>query len=778
VTTVAPLWRPYSETVLLTADMATGPAHVSAADMLALSQYLDALVAARGIPVHVNIAFNAVYFGYDLDQRGYVGGPLDLDAFPSLTHHGSQPGLPVGSMVRLTAAKSALYGEMVYREGAHSSVDEHGHTPAWLSGAPSAATGPPGGSEPPLGDGLVSRVELSVVDFTAFTPGVAPKPEQLQRLRQRGRFLDELGHVRYEATYPSASLADSSDTFQYQRNLLTSGRDQLLSAVAPVPLPTLLADGAGEAELEAALAGVFATVAAALAGLDSVRLWGAYAFSRAALGARLSDEGALGREDLGAIAGQLANAAVPSRAGRWAVARTVEYTAIGPLVRGMSGAQRQLLGTGYANAVVHANTVVGDWARREADPDNGLLPDGVHLRVDDTWQGGGIWRAERPGSAPGDVDVTDPLRLGWAEAAGLLPPATEPEPEPEAEPEPEPETEPTPEPEPEPEPEVELEEEPEDEGRVLSVTDSQVMWVQTLRLAHQVGSYLPTPRKLADLWEDTMSPGPVKLLVNHDGYTLEPDEASQDVTLSRDGAVWSLTEVAWPLEFFPGIVLRGTWQRGGRLLRVTSTLLDAPVTVDGMPIEHVYDPAVLTREGAPKLEANPTWAARLLAVIRRAGQLDVQGCAVIEEAHLVRLACDDTHATDDAPARAALADLIRIGKVRSDVAGRDHRGDLVTPCPPGAAGVSVMRYTPVVVVGPRRAPVPAVLRGLISTSGLDARLLREIDVAGHLRHLPQGWQASSEKKAEYREFRARFHLAGPSELPSGYTFVSPFQRGV
>ncbi len=38
-----------------------------------LRDYLEAVAAARPAPVHTTVAFNAVYFGYDLGGDGYGG---------------------------------------------------------------------------------------------------------------------------------------------------------------------------------------------------------------------------------------------------------------------------------------------------------------------------------------------------------------------------------------------------------------------------------------------------------------------------------------------------------------------------------------------------------------------------------------------------------------------------------------------------------------------------------------------------------------------------------
>lgn len=395
-----PLWRPYLQEPVLSAAMAAGPEHVPAAELDALGAYLGALVDARSAPVHVNVAFNAAYFGYDLGAGGYVGGPLDLDALPSVEHNQARAPLPVGSLVGLVTGAGRLFAEVVYREGDHQLVTASGDVPDWLSGAPAGASDP--AAEPTAGP--VVRGERLVLDFDAFGTGLSATAAQLERFRQRARWLDSRGHVHTDATYERSGDADAGEAQQYQRYLLGPGREQLMSAVAPLPLSTVLAPGAGDDQLGAALAGMFATIAAVLAGLPSVRLCGAYAFTRRSFAARLADPGALGGEHLGGLAYQLASSAVPSHTPRRSAPVTTTYTALGPLLAQVPG--RSLNGVGYATVVAHANTVIGDYARREADPDSGLLDRDVHLRVDDTWQCGGIWRAQRPGVVPAGVDVT------------------------------------------------------------------------------------------------------------------------------------------------------------------------------------------------------------------------------------------------------------------------------------------------------------------------------------------------------------------------------------
>ncbi len=133
---------PYGDRALLTSAMTRGYDAVPDGERDRLRRYLEAVVAARPAPVHTTVAFNAVYFGYDLDGDGYGGSPLRLDDFPVITFGESTPELPVGAMVCVATGSDPLYAEIVYREGAHPEVGTLGDIPPWVSGAPVGAEGP------------------------------------------------------------------------------------------------------------------------------------------------------------------------------------------------------------------------------------------------------------------------------------------------------------------------------------------------------------------------------------------------------------------------------------------------------------------------------------------------------------------------------------------------------------------------------------------------------------------------------------------------------------
>ena len=91
-----------------------------------------------------------------------------------------------------------MFAEVVYREGAHPALEPDGGVPGWLSGAPAGATGPGSADAPPGGAVLRERL---VVDVDAFGQDLSATRARLDRLRQRGRWLDADGHLLLDARY-------------------------------------------------------------------------------------------------------------------------------------------------------------------------------------------------------------------------------------------------------------------------------------------------------------------------------------------------------------------------------------------------------------------------------------------------------------------------------------------------------------------------------------------------------------------------------------------------
>lgn len=374
-------WRPYEDEPLFVPEVLTGFHSMEASDAQRLVRYLTGLVAQRAT-VHTAVAFNAVYFGYDLSFNGYVGGPVDFDSFPEVSFEEAGDALPIGAMVTLRAGSTPLPAEVVHRE----------------------SSGEPG---KPCEQGPFVRPERLVCDFDAFSPGTVISATHLNRLRAHSRWVDASGHLLHQARYATFDAAQRGDRERFVEYLLGPGRVQLMAG----PLPLLLTDGAGEEQFAAALHAALDTVSEALAAASELRTWRDYAFTGHALSERLEDDGPLGRPDMECLVRSVIR---PPR-GRDGRVRD-RRTEVGPFLRSLSRTEHALTGTGYLDSVVHANTLVDDHLR--AHGRSGVLPNGVRVRLADPHHEGGLWstgpvlRPEVPDAPPeGTVTPAPPPYL-------------------------------------------------------------------------------------------------------------------------------------------------------------------------------------------------------------------------------------------------------------------------------------------------------------------------------------------------------------------------------
>ncbi|WP_405007699.1 hypothetical protein OHV13_29745 [Kitasatospora purpeofusca] len=776
------VWRPYDDAPLITREMISGLDSCDPVARKRLLAYLEAVVSQRAVPVHTAVAFNAIYFGYDLSAGGYVGGPLDIGDFPSVSLGEQVEALPVGAMINIRTGGDLLPAEVVYKEGAHSELGPYGEVPAWLSGAPAGARGP-GVLDPDEAPILRERL---VFDTTAFGQDLAPTVSRLQRLRRQGR-TDEFEHLVVESRYALVD-ADLGDAEYYARYLVTRGRAQLTSALAPSPLPSLIAPGSGDDGLLEAIRGLMATVRQGLASLDTARVWGEYAFTRESMARRLLDTCPPDRDDLLRLAESVSNQAVPRGARRVGAGWPKPvYTAVGPVLRSRASWQDRIRGADYPLAVCHANSVLSDYARRERDETTGLLASGVRLGLDDRWQGGGVWRAVYVGdavrAAPAEGSVDAPVGRGWTDS--FPPRAVVPEPSlpqdhrsVDAE---------------DLSPQTEVEEftpgpwpDDSDLGAsvLLSADDSQVEWAQPLRLSHVLEQYLPLPRQITEEFRTIgAAAGSVRVVLHHAGQELPADRACHDTSMTEGEGGVRLDGLAWPPDLFPGIWLSFTWLRGSRVVYARTTLLPHPVTVDGDLIRHRYDPMVFTRDwadGQPVSAQSPNdfFAERLLmTAVRRLGLLDQFGRAMLARTD-VPAAVDAV--MDGSELAADRVEAVMVGLLAAEclTVARGSRGsDGRTYHPPrtGQPLEELVCYTPRCVK----------TRGGASTDGRDQdtsaaadQQVHGHDVAGFIRRIGHlGHQATDEQRALYHADHRRFRLTGPAELPPGFTYVRPHKRG-
>nr|WP_240449187.1 hypothetical protein [Streptomyces harenosi] len=726
-----------------------------------LRRYLEAVVAARGASVHTAVAFNAVYFGYDLAGEGYGGSPLRLEDFPVITFGECAPVLPVGAMVCIATGSDPLYAEIVYREGAHPQTGALGDVPAWVSGAPTGAEGPgrPGNSSTPR------RRELLVPDLHAFGPGLSLSPAQLHRLRTRRRWINEDGHVLVDVCYPSPDAARRDDLTAYTEHLLTTARDQLLSPLVPVSLAELV-QGTHDDDLRAGLRGLLDTVRGVLESSPDLRVWRHYAMTRASLAECWRDTGPLGGDDLRSLTAAVEHAATPARRRYGVTSPATVYMAVGPRLRAFPGAAQRLRGVGYAAAVCRANLALADVVRR--DSESGLFENGSRVTLDDAVEGGGVWRTRHPAEEDAPEDPLVPAGRGWASTAtGPAPqaeraagqgPASEPEPE--AEPVDAPLAD-----------DASL-------GRpeLLRKDTREIVWVMPLRLSHLSDGTLPLhPEVTRELHREHGTRCTVRLVVSHPGGPLEEREAMQTVRADLGDHHGHLTGVTWPAAFFPGLMLKLRRPRDGQVIHASTTRLPEAVDVSDRVIRHCFDPRVLTREDAPGSDRHRDTAAGLgprqlvLRTVRRCGLLTTDGHALLARSELPRAAYGRRPArTQQAALEAAVTELLAARLLEPATGSRDAWGQPHHPARVGEPFIPLLAYRPA---------RPRVIRPWGGT-GPDSVGLHGVQfVPGHLRRLRPGCAPSEAQRAAFREYCRRLGKADGWELPDGYTFVTEHTRG-
>jgi hypothetical protein len=267
-----------------------------------------------------------------------------------------------------------------------------------------------------------------------------------------------------------------------------------------------------------------------------------------------------------------------------------------------------LVGTGWPLAVTAASLLTLDTLASEA-PDGDW--NGVHLRLDDAWQGGGLWRTEPIAfGLPVNAGPELALGLGWlAYTGGEVEPATGPQ---------------------ELSPPEWYDEEAEDE-LVWDVDESEASWLTHLSRTDVDTDRLRLPPAVAQVLQATLQvrgQRQVLVVLRHDG-----EEAEQRVfsELGPDGHL----DFAWPLGLWPGATVRVSWGIGGTVLVASTTLLSEPEVVAGITYTHVFNLAVaLAAAGLAERGAQTASVAKLVrAAINRHGQLTADGamCLSVDE---------------------------------------------------------------------------------------------------------------------------------------------------
>ncbi|ANZ39110.1 hypothetical protein BBK82_26580 [Lentzea guizhouensis] len=721
--TEAPVWRPLYDEPLFTCTLLQGPDAVPATERVKITAYLEQVARVRGIPLHTSTAFNALHFGFDVENDGYCAAVLDPELFvPLEARNGQLPLLPVGTFVRIERGAHLLWGEVVARFGAEE-TDLDGWLPAHLSGARDVF------------DEQGCRRERVVVDLHAFGGSLnSGDRRELQRLRRRGVF-DERGHLTGNVYYPNARQGALDDTALYAAHLLGAAKP----LVAHGPLGNLLTESDDDT-LAVALRTALNTIDALLTDAPDVRRWAGYATSSDRYRERYDHRGLLGGKDLDEL--------VHAVTRRTAVPR---FTGIWPLLAGRVDAARRvdpddfaadpLEFTGAAEAVVHANLAVADLV---GPTGTGRLPNGSHVRVDDTWQAGGVWlsRAAPVHTNLGDVDPLRPLGLG---RHGLLPGQP-------------PDVTPTVD-----EPELEAPVDDTCAAEVDHLSNSLTVYTVALRSTHIDSDTLPLPERL----ESIPAEGNLVVELHHDG-----DDLAEDERVHRVGrAPGLLTGIAWPLSFYAGIKVVVAMATEARRVSVTTILLDEPLAL-GPEYRWAADLHILTgsvgqdQDGAaeaapstPHEQINPL-PELIVAVLRRHGVTGAFGSRRLTGPQLLTSLFGDD-----------LVNPVLLWEVIHTCEELVDKGKL--SCEPGGDAPDTFVWWPS-PIAQRQAQrqIERQQRAALQSS------IRQHWVVPRLRALPAGYRASDEAQVAYAQYIRKLRGPGTSaQLPDGCTFVKGHARG-
>ncbi|SMD24563.1 hypothetical protein [Lentzea albidocapillata] len=779
MTTFSPVRTGVLPAGLLTEDLGGHPETVA---------FLRELARVRRLPLSVPLAFNALAFRFDLDRGKYTSDLVETGELPVIAADQVIAPMPVGATARLDTGGEPVLCEVVFRHGEHPALDPDGKCPPWLSGAPAAAVGP-GRAEGAgrTAEGVVLKERL-VVDATALGSG---QPNRLRRLF--GGTLNPDGHLVVRSAYVDDEQAELDDVRLFVSHLLRQRTAEVREALRPVgPV-------ADDHKLADTLHRVFDALATLLDATGLLRWREMYLHPETYEQWFAGDEDTRGVDpaDVDQFSRLLASACLPVEGRRFGgVAARPAYLAIGPALRESIRDPEDpdlptdaLRGPRYATTLVCAQLYLVEKLSQGQPGVITLRGKEVHVRLDDAWQGAGVWRAELSESIAGELrDQVDlPLALGWL---GSAEPARVEHEESTSDESAELGAIPSPR-----FAEADTEELLEQSDGVVArdrwVDDTTLAWQFYLGPRHSRGGVLPLTPKVAEEMRAVLPPeGDLQLDISHPGTELDPAHRRQRVRF--DGR--RLHGVQWPDSMFLGIRLTASWCADSFQVKATSTALETPVDVEGIPIDYEFDAAVLLRYLADPVDLEDTGEVLSMPVLRgmfsrlglRVGQgapeLFVPLTTLVREVTTRAQSICVPVPTVQAVC-AAVGELVaEEGTVRVDwrvlLSNDDGQGDWLTPrrrCEPDWEwqADSCSRAEPIaadlaVVLSLHPSPADRPCRAPALDSGVsrsDEDFLRR----GHLRSLPSG------RSPKQRELAIRYAKSiglDPATISPQITYVS------
>jgi hypothetical protein len=553
----------------------------------AYAEYFRDVIRQRRFPLHTASLWNALAFGWSIDRNGYLGGSMDVARLD-----GDNP-VPVGAFVEVViAGQRVAWAEVIHKEGRDGAlVNELGIAAPASSGARVGL--------------LRARKEVRVrealvLDFAAFDGLSDADADDFARAARRGRLTSDL-HLEREVCYPP-DAAGLDDLTLYARYVIDHYGADLFDE--------LLRDhgrGVTEDERWDLLLASLATVEHIANNAPELRSFGSYHLDSTSYREHIRARGAddlFGVDAINEVVGAIVEPPEPPRRnqrfGDWREAAQPAYRCTGSLVREYLGRRTRadstdlspeerllLLGPGYARLVMEANLAVADRIG-----ETGILgTTGVHVRLDDEWEGSGIWRASRfVGDPPPESRFGPlvPLGLGFASSSGVDSAEVAASPE-----------------------------------SPLEIQRTDRGWRVALRLIDTHHTDLPLDAEAL-----SMLPADAEtVLLELNSGDGNPQRRSKPLDRARR----LIRQVQYPIDIYPGVYVQCSVGWGGRLVTAKLTPLAVPAQIDDQVLLYEFDEAIYRREiGLAPLDLKTVRRAKTLIdqindVFRRRGRTTADG---------------------------------------------------------------------------------------------------------------------------------------------------------
>jgi hypothetical protein len=552
----------------------------------AYAEYFAEVIRQRGFPLHTASLWNALAFGWSTERNGYLGRSMHVGRLA-----GDSP-VPVGAFVEVEVGPRVAWAEVIHKEGRDAAhVDQLGMASPECSGARVGL----------LRARKEARVrEALVLDFAAFSDLNEADEDDFTRAARRGRLTGDL-HLEREVRYPS-DAAGLDDLTLYARYVIDQYGTDLFDEL-------LRDDGRGvtvDDRWDLLLASL-ATVDEIANDAADLRSFGSYHLDSASYREHTRAQGSddlFGVDAINEVVGAIVVPPEPlrrnQRFGDWRGAVPPAYRCTGSLVReylgrrtradttDLSSDERQLLlGPGYARLVMEANLAIADRIG-----ETGILgTSGVHVRLDDEWEGSGIWRASRFTGDPPPESRFSPLvalGLGFAATSGAAGAEVAAAPE-------------TP----------------------LEIQRTDRGWRVVLRLIDTHHTDLPLDETAL-----SMLPADVEsVLLELNSGDGSPKRRNRPLDRARR----LIRQVPYPIDIYPGVYVQCTVGMGGRLVTARLTRLAVAQRIDDQWLFYEFDEALYRREiGLAPLDLKTIRRAKTLIdqineVFRRRGRTTDDG---------------------------------------------------------------------------------------------------------------------------------------------------------